>query len=218
MRQVAFLFLVAAFGSIFAYPARSTAPAPAADRVLLEAENFDDCGGWVVDQQFMDQMGSPYLLAHGLGDPVRDAVDRGEVSVGRHVSRLGPHPRLGRALEGAGAPGRFQVLVDGKPLATTFGTEGAAWHWQDGGLVEVAGDKRKWHCTTSPASKAAAMPCSSARIRATSRRTIWKRWENSAASCSACRSSPNAAGSTTWLSWEAAWPAPRPPWPERGSA
>ena len=31
-------------------------------------------GGCVVDQQFMDQMGSFYLLAHGLGDPVRDAV------------------------------------------------------------------------------------------------------------------------------------------------
>ena len=35
-----------------------------------------------------------------------------------------------------GAPGRFQVLVDGKPLGATFGTEGAAWHWQDGGTVE----------------------------------------------------------------------------------
>ena len=45
----------------------------AGDRVLLEAENFNDCGGWVVDQQFMDQMGSPFLLAHGLGNPVRDA-------------------------------------------------------------------------------------------------------------------------------------------------
>ncbi len=25
--------------------------------VLMEAEAFDDRGGWVVDQQFMDQMG-----------------------------------------------------------------------------------------------------------------------------------------------------------------
>jgi hypothetical protein len=36
-----------------------------------------------------------------------------------------------------GAPGRFQVLVDGRPLGTTFGTEGADWHWQDGGTVEI---------------------------------------------------------------------------------
>jgi hypothetical protein len=36
-----------------------------------------------------------------------------------------------------GAPGRFQVLIDGKPLQPVFGTEGAAWHWQDGGTVEL---------------------------------------------------------------------------------
>ena len=30
-------------------------------------------GGWVVDQQFMEQMGSAFLLAHGLGHPVADA-------------------------------------------------------------------------------------------------------------------------------------------------
>ena len=29
--------------------------------ILLEAESFDKKGGWVTDQQFMDQMGSPYL-------------------------------------------------------------------------------------------------------------------------------------------------------------
>ncbi len=74
MKRYALLFLIAAYGSIFVGPAQSANTAPAADRLLLEAESFNDCGGWVVDQQFMDQMGSPYLLAHGLGDPVRDAV------------------------------------------------------------------------------------------------------------------------------------------------
>ena len=42
--------------------------------VLVECEGFDDIGGWVVDPQFMDEMGSPFLLAHGLGCPVDDAV------------------------------------------------------------------------------------------------------------------------------------------------
>ena len=144
MRQITSLVLVAAFGSIFVGPAQSANTVTAADRLLLEAENFDDCGGWVVDQQFMDQMGSPFLLAHGLGDPVRDAVTRAKFPVGRPLPRMGAHPRLGCALEGAGAPGRFQVVIDGKPLATTFGTEGEAWHWQDGGIVEVgaAGPRR----------------------------------------------------------------------------
>ena len=35
--------------------------------LLVETESFQQKGGWVVDQQFMDQMGSPYLLAHGMG-------------------------------------------------------------------------------------------------------------------------------------------------------
>ena len=41
--------------------------------LFVEAESFSHKGGWVVDQQFMDLMGSPYLLAHGMGEPVDDA-------------------------------------------------------------------------------------------------------------------------------------------------
>lgn len=41
--------------------------------LFVEAESFSNKGGWVVDQQFMDLMGSPYLLAHGMGEPVDDA-------------------------------------------------------------------------------------------------------------------------------------------------
>ncbi|MBN2133247.1 MAG: hypothetical protein JW741_27355, partial [Sedimentisphaerales bacterium] len=44
--------------------------------ILVEAEGFENPGGWVVDQQSMDQMGSPYLLAHGFGVPVRDATTK----------------------------------------------------------------------------------------------------------------------------------------------
>ena len=42
--------------------------------VFVEAESFAQPGGWVVDQQVMDQMGSAFLLAHGLGVPVQDAT------------------------------------------------------------------------------------------------------------------------------------------------
>ncbi|MDR1456263.1 MAG: hypothetical protein LBJ01_11470, partial [Tannerella sp.] len=41
--------------------------------LFIEAESFATKGGWVVDQQFMDLMGSPYLMAHGMGVPVGDA-------------------------------------------------------------------------------------------------------------------------------------------------
>ena len=42
-----------------------------ADTIFVEAESFKDWGGWVNDTQFMDQMGSPYLLAHDMGARMR---------------------------------------------------------------------------------------------------------------------------------------------------
>ncbi|HEX4412209.1 MAG TPA: FAD-dependent oxidoreductase, partial [Lacipirellulaceae bacterium] len=105
--------------------------------VLIEAESAEDLGGWVVDQQFMDLMGSPYLLAHGLGEPVRDAVMHAEPPA-PGTYRVWVRTRDWVApWKAPGAPGRFQVLVDGKALSTTFGTEGAQWHWQDGGQVQL---------------------------------------------------------------------------------
>ena len=107
--------------------------------VFLEAEQFADHGGWDLDQQFMDQMGSPYLLAHGLGVPVKDAVTTvGFPSSGSY--RVWVRTRDWVApWKAPGAPGKFQLLVDGKALAGTFGTEGADWHWQDGGMTTVGG-------------------------------------------------------------------------------
>ena len=36
-----------------------------------------------------------------------------------------------------GAPGRFQVLVDGQALAKEFGAGPREWSWEDGGVVAV---------------------------------------------------------------------------------
>jgi hypothetical protein len=105
--------------------------------LFLEAEGFTRFGGWELDQQSMDQMGSPYLLAHGLGVPVKDAETRVRFpSAGRY--RVWVRTRDWVAPWNApGAPGRFQLLIDGKPLAETFGTKNVEWHWHDGGTVEV---------------------------------------------------------------------------------
>lgn len=62
----------------------------------------------------------------------------------------------------AGAPGKFQVRVNGQPLSATFGVEGEAWHWQDGGTVEVAGDARVALHDLTGFERAAATPCCSA--------------------------------------------------------
>ena len=34
--------------------------------ILVEAESFANAGGWSIDQQFIFEMGSPYLIAHGM--------------------------------------------------------------------------------------------------------------------------------------------------------
>jgi len=108
-----------------------------AQHVLVEAEQFTELGGWDLDQQSMDVMGSPYLLAHGLGVPVRDA------STSVAFAQPGLYHVWVRTRDWVapwgvkGAPGKFQVHVNGKPLEVVFGTTGADWHWQYGGSIEV---------------------------------------------------------------------------------
>jgi len=108
---------------------------PAAE-VLVEAEGFSDRGGWVVDPQFTDIMGSPYLLAHGKGTPVRNAKTRvtfpetGKYFVWVRTKDWVQEPQW--------APGRFQVVVGGKALSTTFGVTGdGKWVWQSGDSVKI---------------------------------------------------------------------------------
>lgn len=115
----------------------SFASITAAQTILVEAEAFTNHGGWVVDQQFMDQMGSPFLLAHGLGKPVKDAVTKVTFPAAG-TYRVWVRTRDWVApWKAQGAPGRFQVLVNGAPLNAVFGTEGAAWHWQQGGSIQI---------------------------------------------------------------------------------
>ncbi len=105
--------------------------------ILVEAEGFADRGGWVIDQQSMDQMGSPYLLAHGLGEPVADATATVEIPK-QGGYRVWVRTRdWVAAWQAPGAPGRFRLAVNGRVLDTLFGTEGAAWHWQAGGQVDL---------------------------------------------------------------------------------
>ena len=109
-----------------------------ADQVLIEAESFKNPGGWELDTQFIDSMGSPYLLAHGMGEPVKDATTTVKFpSTGKYRVWVRTLDWVAR-WNAPGAPGKFQLLVDGKPLVETFGTKGKSWSWHDGGAVEIA--------------------------------------------------------------------------------
>ena len=110
----------------------------AADQVLIEAESFREAGGWVLDTQFIEIMGSPYLLAHGLGEPVRDATTVVKFpSTGAYRVFVRTKDWVAK-WKAPGTPGKFELLIDGKPLAERFGTKGAEWAWQDGGTIEIA--------------------------------------------------------------------------------
>jgi hypothetical protein len=115
----------------------ATVTAHAADQVLVEAESFADAGGWVLDTQFIEGMGSPYLLAHGLGEPVKGATTTVTFpSTGNYKVFVRTKDWVAR-WKAPGTPGKFEVLVEGKPLAEKFGTKSAEWLWQDGGTVEI---------------------------------------------------------------------------------
>ena len=105
-----------------------------AQDVLVEAESFINKGGWVVDPQFVEQMGSPYLMAHGMGTPVANAttiVDFDEKRV-YHV-----WIRTKNWVPGNWeAPGQFEIIVNGKTLKTTLGNN-TEWSWEHAGKVRV---------------------------------------------------------------------------------
>jgi hypothetical protein len=101
--------------------------------VLVETEDFDDYGGWVLDSQFETLMGSPYLLAHGLGRPVADA------STVVAIANAGEYEVWVRAKDWVPShhPGRFTLSINGTALQTEFGANGQDWLWQSAGKVSL---------------------------------------------------------------------------------
>lgn len=105
--------------------------------ILVEAENFDKKGGWVVDQQFMDLMGSSYLMAHGMGKPVADAVTNVSFpQKGEYYIYVRTYNWTSPWSEGKG-PGKFDLKINGKKLNANLGESGSAWEWQNAGKVKI---------------------------------------------------------------------------------
>ena len=121
MKSVKFVCLAAA--SLMAVGAFS-------ETVFIEAESFESWGGWVNDTQFMDQMGSPYLLAHGMGKPVADAKTKFVVTKGGRYNVWVRtknwtsfwHPDIGA--------GTFNLIINGEKLPNLLGGQGKGeWLW-----------------------------------------------------------------------------------------
>ena len=114
--------------------------------VMLLATQFADKGDWTVEQQFVLQMGSSYLLAHGLGSPLaKDAVTSFTVEEEGDYTLLVRTKNWTAFWSEGKTPGVFQVKVDGQADAAEFGlgcegatrAERAAWYWQKGGTYHL---------------------------------------------------------------------------------
>jgi len=105
--------------------------------VMLEAEQFAHTGGWVTESAYIDEMGSSYLMAHGMGIPVEDA----------YTSVKFPYPGTWHLYArtynwvspwyAGEAPGVFRIAVGDILSDTIFGRKQGSWAWEYGGAFTV---------------------------------------------------------------------------------
>ncbi|MCX7046781.1 MAG: FAD-dependent oxidoreductase [Candidatus Sumerlaeota bacterium] len=96
----------------------------------VEAEDFSDYGRWLLDTQFVQNMGSGYLIAAGVGRPIADASTRVE------IPKDGQYRVWVRAKNWIkdAAPGRFTISVNGARSKQVFGAAPTEeWIWESAG-------------------------------------------------------------------------------------
>ena len=107
--------------------------------VLCEAEAFENYGGWSLDSQFEAEMGSAYLIAHGCGQPVADAVTTVNIPVD------GSYKVWVRSKDWVPEyhPGRFALLVDGQQVGGELGANGRGWCWDKIGELQLGSGEHR---------------------------------------------------------------------------
>lgn len=112
-----------------------------ASHLWIETENFENKGGWVVDQQFMDLMGSPYLMAHGMGVPVTDASTTINFHEGGTYYVYARTYNWTAPWSKSKGPGKFVLKINNRKLTPVLGDEGEQWTWQSAGKITVKAGK-----------------------------------------------------------------------------
>ena len=100
----------------------------------IDAEDFTDYGGWLLDTQFVHLMGSAYLIAPGIGKPVKDAM------VDVDIPAPGKYRLWVRARNWIKdyAPGKFSVSIAGVRSKQVFGAADTEdWVWEGGGDFDL---------------------------------------------------------------------------------
>ena len=108
-----------------------------AEGVFVECESFAEKGGWVLDQQFMSEMGSSYLLAHGMGTPVADASTTVNIPAEGFYTVWARTYNWTSPWSEKPGPGKFQIKIGKKTLKPVLGSTGKCWEWQNAGQIRL---------------------------------------------------------------------------------
>lgn len=102
--------------------------------LYIDTEDFDHYGGWRMDTQFVHLMGSPFLMATGIGKPVEDATTTIK------IPEKGTYHIWVRARNWVKeySPGRFLVKINNKALSKEFGAASTnGWTWEYGDKITL---------------------------------------------------------------------------------
>ena len=105
------------------------------EEIFIEAESFNNKGGWIVESQSIETIHSAYLMAHGMGIPVKDAYTEFILNKeGKY--NVWVLTRDWTACWGVkDSAGKFNVKINNITLENTLGTNGEEWAWQYAGCA-----------------------------------------------------------------------------------
>lgn len=102
--------------------------------IWIETKDFTDYGGWRLDTQFVELMGSAFLLAAGTGEPVGDATTT------IHLPKGGTYRVWVRNRNWLKdySPGQFRLAINGRVVGRLFGCGPTdQWVWESAGDCEL---------------------------------------------------------------------------------
>ncbi len=105
--------------------------------IFIEAESFKNLGGWVIDQQSMETINSSYIMAHGMGIPVEDAVTDFDVVADGEYNAWVLTRDWTAVWDVKESAGKFGLAVNGELLPQILGTNGKNWAWQNAGRIKL---------------------------------------------------------------------------------
>lgn len=97
--------------------------------IFIAGSCFENKGGWISDPQFMEQMSSSYLIAHGLGEKVEDAQTKFEVPQDGKYNIYVRTRNWTAYWSDKKTPGLFDIIIDNQRVGT-FGDNTQDWSWQ----------------------------------------------------------------------------------------